>query len=267
MHLQVYPRQASARWISTRTTVTARRTPYLRVLKEGRYGRERSGVLADSGIHTRTRQRPEFFCAAPGGTGTGGTFSNADNASTSAEFEISADGSTFTPVASPTGASGNPLYGTYVLEVVVRNTVSGCESEAFTRWKRSWLPATARLSRQPLQLPRQRDDAEQWYQFSQLFTVEAFPYQAINATMASGLYATGSPAPPASPTPLTVPTAFTETATPGTVAGTVVYELHTIHVDGDGYTLEVSDGTSDGLRFEYLLLSQPGNPRPGEPVR
>ncbi|MCB0597479.1 MAG: HYR domain-containing protein [Lewinellaceae bacterium] len=184
------------------------------------------------------------FAPAPGGTGTGGPFSNADNASTSAEFEISADGSTFTPVASPTGASGNPLYGTYVLEVVVRNTVSGCESDAFGPLEKVMAACDGSfVTAAPCGCLDNATTLSNG-QFSQLFTVEALPGQTINATAASGLYTTGSPAPPAAPTSLTVPTAFTETATPGTVAGTVVYELQAIHVDGDGYTLEVSDGTS-----------------------
>ncbi|MCO6490728.1 MAG: T9SS type A sorting domain-containing protein [Phaeodactylibacter sp.] len=183
------------------------------------------------------------FAPAPGGTGSGGPFSNADNASTSAEFEISADGSTFTPVASPTGASGNPLYGTYVLEVVVRNTISGCESEAFGPLEKVMAACDGSFVTAAPCGCLDNATALDNGQFSQLFTVEALPGQTINATAASGLYTAGSPAPPADPDPLTVPTAFTETATPGTVAGTVVYELQAIHVDGQGYTLEVSDGT------------------------
>ncbi|MCB9288837.1 MAG: hypothetical protein H6560_16130 [Lewinellaceae bacterium] len=184
------------------------------------------------------------FAPSPGGTGTGGPFSNADNGATSAEFEISADGSTFTPVASPTGASGNPLYGTYVLEVVVRNTVSGCESEAFGPLEKVMAACDGSfVTAAPCGCLDNATTLDNG-QFSQLFTVEALPGQTINATTASGLYATGSPAPPAAPTPLTAPTPFTETATPGAVPGTVVYELQAIHIDGQGYTLEVSDGTN-----------------------
>ncbi|MCB0635428.1 MAG: HYR domain-containing protein, partial [Lewinella sp.] len=64
-----------------------------------------------------------------------GEYTMADNTTTDAEFEIKNDGRSFRPVQYATGMNGNPLYGTYELEVFVRNTEVACEGQPYTVFK------------------------------------------------------------------------------------------------------------------------------------
>ncbi len=61
----------------------------------------------------------------------GGEFTSADNNNTNSEFQIFNSGRSFRPVSEPMGQGNIPLYGTYTLEVFVRNTLTGCVSEVY----------------------------------------------------------------------------------------------------------------------------------------
>ncbi|MEM6395007.1 MAG: DNRLRE domain-containing protein [Bacteroidota bacterium] len=81
-------------------------------------------------------------------------------------------------------------------------------------------------------------------QFDELIQVTLTPAGEIwTVTAVDGLFQIASPAPPAAPLPIAVGTQLTEvpTATPGQSN----YELAGIHVDGIGYSITVSNGTTN----------------------
>ncbi|MDZ4705398.1 MAG: dockerin type I domain-containing protein [Saprospiraceae bacterium] len=74
-------------------------------------------------------------------------------------------------------------------------------------------------------------------QFSDQITIEAPAGQTWTVVGVSGFFSTTSPAPPAAPTPIPAGTPIPETA-----AGSGVYEISVLHVDGIGFLLTVGNG-------------------------
>ena len=71
-------------------------------------------------------------------------------------------------------------------------------------------------------------------QFDETITVNAPAGQTWTVTAVNGLYAAGSPAPPAAPTPIAVGATLSANGTTYTLAG--------VHIDAQGYTVTVSNG-------------------------
>jgi hypothetical protein len=74
-------------------------------------------------------------------------------------------------------------------------------------------------------------------QFGETIVVNAPDGQTWTVSSVTGLYSVGSPAPPAAPIPVTVGTALT-------ALGGNQYQIKGVHIDAQGYTLKVTNGST-----------------------